>query len=211
LVSARSVRVAELILLFAAAPWAVAAGPTWLVVPAIWLGAGLCSVILLRDPSYPRERWRLLPSRGEIAAVLLRWGAGALLLTVLIAWWRPQALFSFTRQRPALWLIVMAAYPLLSAWPQEIIFRAFFLHRYRQLFTRRTLLLASAVAFAWAHIVMHNGLAIAVCFLGGMMLARTYQRSSSIPLAAFEHGLWGDLLFTVGLGSFFYAGARGMH
>lgn len=42
--------------------------------------------------------------------------------------------------------------------------------------------------------------------IGGILFARTYERSNSLLAACIEHGLWGDLLFTLGLGWCFYTG-----
>jgi hypothetical protein len=43
-------------------------------------------------------------------------------------------------------------------------------------------------------------------FVGGLLFAYTFTRARSLPLVALEHGLWGDWLFTLGLGSYFYGG-----
>ncbi|MHB1155946.1 MAG: hypothetical protein ACYC26_03800 [Phycisphaerales bacterium] len=36
------------------------------------------------------------------------------------------------------------------------------------------------------------------------MFTRTYQRTGSLLLAGIEHALYGDLLFTIGLGHYLY-------
>ena len=160
---------------------------------------------------------RHLPARGpapaavEVGAVFARAAVGLVLLAAAVGWLRPAALFAFPRQRPLFFAVVLVGYPILSAWPQEIVFRVFFLHRYRELGERTPLYLASAIAFAWAHVVMRNALAVGVSLLGGVLFARTYARGRSLPLVALEHAVWGDMLFAVGLGSFFYAGARATH
>jgi hypothetical protein len=52
--------------------------------------------------------------------------------------------------------------------------------------------------------VVHDGAAIAFATLGGLMFAATYERRRSTLLVSIEHGLYGDFIFTVGLGGLFY-------
>ena len=42
--------------------------------------------------------------------------------------------------------------------------------------------------------------------IGGWFFATTYARTRSLWLASFEHALYGQLVFTVGLGQYFYGG-----
>ena len=50
-------------------------------------------------------------------------------------------LFSFPKNNFHLWVIVMFIYPFFSVIPQEIIYRVFFYHRYKKLFSGNLLLL----------------------------------------------------------------------
>jgi len=101
----------------------------------------------------------------------------------------------------------MVAYPVLSVYP--IIFRTFIFHRYTALLrTPRARVIGSAATFAFAHIVLHNAFAIAATAVVGVALATVYERDRSTLGVAIEHALWGCLTFTLGLGAFFYAGAR---
>ena len=43
--------------------------------------------------------------------------------------------------------------------------------------------------------------------VGGYLFARTYARSESTLMVSLEHALWGDFLFTVGLGWYFWGGS----
>ena len=49
-------------------------------------------------------------------------------------------------------------------------------------------------------------LAVALCVIGGWLFADTYSRTRSLWLASAEHALYGCLVFTVGLGRYFYGG-----
>jgi membrane protease YdiL (CAAX protease family) len=119
----------------------------------------------------------------------------------------PGQLFGFPRQRPGIWLLVMALYPLLSAYPQELIFRTFFFRRYESFFGRGAgMVWASALAFAFLHIIYDNVVAVCLSVLGGWLFALTYRRTGSTLAATFEHAIYGCWVFTVGLGRFFYEG-----
>jgi len=64
--------------------------------------------------------------------------------------------------------------PLVSVYPQELLYRAFFLHRYQPLFGRGWgMLLASAMAFGFVHIIFRNSLAVALCVIGGFLFSLT--------------------------------------
>jgi uncharacterized protein len=203
-------RVGELLALFVAGPALLALAPGRVLIPAILAGSLLCLMLLLRDPTFDR---RLL-GRGQVtgralARMLARTAVGWLLLLGLVALVKPEALFGFPRTRPGLWVLVMVAYPLLSALPQELIFRTFFFHRYARLIGgTRARLVVSAVLFGYAHIVLHNLPSVILSTVGGLLFAATYQRTRSTLVAALEHALYGCFVFSVGLGSLFYAGGR---
>jgi membrane protease YdiL (CAAX protease family) len=127
---------------------------------------------------------------------------------LLIAWLiSPETLFIFPRTRPALWVLVMVLYPLLSAYPQELIYRAFFLRRYGSLFkTESQMIWASTLAFAFLHIIFKNPVAVILTIPGGYLLSKTYGKTKSLLVTSIEHAIYGDLVFTIGLGFYFYKG-----
>jgi membrane protease YdiL (CAAX protease family) len=198
----------ELGLLFGIVPALLAAYARALALPFLFLTAWVCLAVLWRDPTFQRdELWRREQLwtwlRGPLALALL---VGTL-LAVGVFLVEPAHLFDLPRDSPWRWLAVMLLYPVLSVVPQELVFRTFFFHRYGRLFGGRWVAMAaSAVAFSWAHIVLANGLAIALTLLGGWMFARTYLRTRSLVATAVEHAAYGCLLFTVGLGRWFVTG-----
>ena len=112
-------------------------------------------------------------------------------------------LFDLPADRPLLWAAVLLTYPL-SVYPQELVFRTFFFARYSLIFPRQDhMILASALSFGWAHIFYGHRLSMVLAFVGGLFFAATYARTRSLRLVFLEHTLYGSLLFTVGLGSFF--------
>lgn len=175
------------------------------------LGTVFITIYLVRSPRFDNHRFF---SRGNIRAFVrgMLWKLPLVALTLLALTWliAPQQLFFFPRQRPLIWLMVMIFYPVFSAFPQEIIYRAFFCHRYRALFPASGLMLVmNAVCFAFVHIAYGNLVGPLLTLPAGFLFARTYTRHRSVLLAAVEHGLYGALVFTVGLGSYFFHGRMG--
>ncbi|MBN1197635.1 MAG: CPBP family intramembrane metalloprotease, partial [Candidatus Aminicenantes bacterium] len=175
------------------------------------LGTVFITMYLVRSPRFDNHRFF---SRENIRTFFrgLLWKLPLVGLTLLAVTWliAPQQLFFFPRQRPLIWLMVMIFYPVFSAFPQEIIYRAFFCHRYRDLFpSSRLLLVMNAVCFAFVHIAYGNLVGPLLTLPAGFLFARTYTRHHSVLLAAVEHGLYGALVFTVGLGSYFFHGRMG--
>jgi hypothetical protein len=202
-------RAVELVAIFGVAPALLALGPRWLASVAIQLGGLLCAVVLARDPTFARgQLLGVAAAREGLRPVLLRtlvvW-SGLLLIAAIFA---RGPLFDFPRNHSRIWLAVMVLYPI-SAYAQEVMFRTFFFHRYRGLFARPgTLVLASGLLFGWAHIVVNNLVALPLAAVAGLLFARTYQRSRSTLLVALEHALYGDFVFSVGLGTLFYSTVR---
>jgi hypothetical protein len=202
-------RAAELVLLFTVGPALLTLGPRWLVSVGILASGLLCTGVLLRDPTFARRDLLggdgVRPGLGIVLRRALLVSVGLLILAVATA---PKSLFAFPRHRTSVWLLVMVLYPL-SAWAQEIVFRTFFFHRYGHLFaTARRRIVASGLIFGWAHVVVNDLAAIPLAAIAGLLFASTYERSRSTLLVSIEHALYGDVVFTVGLGSLFYSSAR---
>jgi membrane protease YdiL (CAAX protease family) len=88
-------------------------------------------------------------------------------------------------------------------------YRTLFFHRYGDLFaTARSRLVASALLFGWAHVLVHNGVAVLLASAGGLLFAQTWSRSRSLLLVGLEHTLYGAFLFSAGLGGMFVNGVR---
>ena len=171
----------------------------------ISIGVGTAT-FLLHDPTFDRGRFlQLAPLRREWLTILGLWLFGAAAMLGFLAWLRPDLLFNLPRQHPGRWAMIMVLYPIISVIPQSLFWRALFFHRYRPLFTTdRALIVASALAFSWMHITMLNAFAMILTLAGGLLFSWRYARTKSIAVTSIEHALWGDLLFTVGLGAYFY-------
>lgn len=177
--------------------------------PALWLWCMFCLAVLLADRSFPRqELWNSRSLHTSWRPILLRFAVLGGLMTLGVWLLMPDRLFDLPRHKPGLWLVIMIFYPLASVYPQEVIFRAFFFHRYAALFKNpAAMILASAVVFGWVHIIFGSWVSVVLTLIGGIMFAATYARSRSVAAASFEHALYGCLVFTIGLNDFFYTGA----
>ena len=180
-----------------------------LVIPALLVFSAVCLFVLLRDKTFPRGRlWGSQSPGSNLKGVLLRFVVGGTALFFLVYAFKGDLLFRFPRERFYLWLVVMVLYPLLSAYPQELIYRTFFFHRYKGLFPGSLLMMVvSGLSFGLVHLFFNNWPAPVFSTLGGVMFARTYAKTGSLLTVAIEHGLWGNLIFTLGLGWYFYAGS----
>jgi membrane protease YdiL (CAAX protease family) len=168
-----------------------------------------CGIILIRDSDFDRQTLRRVQPLGNNLISILRFFLpGALLLGVATMLFLPDKLLAFPRAKPAIWLAIMLLYPLFLAWPQELFFRCFFFQRYRDLFGNpRQMIVANALSFGLAHLFYGNWVAPVLSFFGGLLFAWRYHVSRSLPMVSLEHALWGDFLFTIGVGWYFYSGA----
>ena len=176
----------------------------------LWVGAAAGYYTLKRaNPAFTyRSEWHLSAARAGIRPVMERFFLLAIMLTCFAIVHDTDRLFDFPAHYPQKWLLVMLLYPLLSVWPQEILFRSFLMQRYAPIFTKPVQLAAvSAFAFAYAHIVFNNWVAFVFCLAGGWLFAGTYQRHRSLALACLEHSVYGCFVFTLGLGWYFYGAA----
>lgn len=207
----RVVLLAELLLLCVAMPLSfVYFFPARYLFGALWLVA-LYALFLLHR--YYGMSWRNLwnakaVTRANVKPVLQRFLLAGLMLGGCTAVFEPHRLLGLPLERTQLWLIVMVLYPILSVFPQEVIFRAFFHARYSPLFhTQRMMLSASAMAFGFAHVLFQNWVAILLCTAGGLIFGMTYERTRSLALVWIEHAIYGCFIFTIGLGYYFYHGS----
>ena len=67
----------------------------------------------------------------------------------------------------------------------------------------------SAIIFCFAHIFSVNYVAPILSIFGGYFFAKTYQRTNSLLIVTLEHSLYGNTLFFIGIGWFFWGGSVG--
>ena len=173
--------------------------------PALWTAMLYCLYRLWSDPTFDRRLlWNIGSLRAQIAPILVTFAATAALLGATIYVIQPDLLFNLVRRAPLFWVVVVVLYPVFSVYPQGIIFRSYFLHRFRSLFPGQPwMILTNAAAFAFMHTIFHNSVAVIFSFAGGVLFAWRYCRTRSLFISSVEHALYGCWIFTVGLGQYF--------
>lgn len=205
----RTALLSEFLLLFVTPPLLVVSGllPKTAIMPLLWI-VSLYAYLILRS-----SKVRVLALNVERKAlynVLKRFLLIGSAITVFTLLYQPDIFLSLLKADPWQWLAVMLFYPVFSAFVQELLFRSFFFYRYEKHFKDRPLFLVTlnALIFAYVHIVFGNWIAVVFTFFGGLLFAHTYLKHRSLLLTAIEHSLYGNLLYTLGLGYYFYHGAN---
>ena len=122
-----------------------------------------------------------------------------------VLFYDPTLLFSFPKNNLPLWVTVMFIYPFFSVIPQEIVYRVYFYQRYKKLFSGNLLLLTllNLFFFSFAHIVFNNPHAILITAIASPIFSYLYIKESFLT-CVLVHSLGGQILFTIGLGEYFY-------
>jgi membrane protease YdiL (CAAX protease family) len=196
---------AEWVVLFLALPLVIAIVlPPGSMFPALFAGTAVGLVLLHRTEGFD---WRDL-IRGRIDA-----GTVALFAAVTFAVALGVSLATtgdplrFIRSNPGFFLLVMLFYPILSALPQELMFRALWFRRYGTILPGGWPgIVLNAAVFALAHLMYWSWIVAAMTFAGGLAFAWAYARRGSFPMAVVMHALAGQIVFALGLGMFFYSG-----
>ncbi|MEM7744574.1 MAG: CPBP family intramembrane glutamic endopeptidase [Pseudomonadota bacterium] len=202
----------EFIALFVGVPIAMA---VWfeqiqqhrLLFGVIWLLAFIAMFLLWRTPGFAFSQ---LFSGGILRhwkLILVYWVVTAMVSTAFVFAINPAMFLSFAISNPTFWLLVMVAYPVLSAWPQEIIYRSLFFERYAVLFPGPVMLIVTnGLLFGFGHLFYEHRITIMMTAAGGMIMGWAYWKYRSLPLAWVLHAVAGQIVFTAGLGYYFYSG-----
>ncbi|MFJ4652409.1 CPBP family intramembrane glutamic endopeptidase [Nocardia sp. NPDC088792] len=178
-------------------------------IPILLALAAGATVYLRRSDGFDRQSlWRPKALRPQARSMAVTAVSNGLALTAATALLRREDLFDLPRRNPWLWLAVMVLYPMLSVYPQELVFRSFLFHRYAPVFGDGAgLVAASAAAFGYVHIIFGSWVSVAASGVGGWIFAARYLTSQSLFTASVEHSVYGMLIFSIGLGRYFYHGA----
>jgi len=166
-------------------------------------------VFLVADPAFSMRREL---TRGfsfmTLLSILAVFAVGGGAVAYYVAHVHPDWFLEFPRNRPATYHRIMILYPAMSVVVQELVYRTFFFHRYGALFGRAWWLaiLLNGALFGLGHIVIGTELAVYGTMATGTLFAYRYAVTRSFWAVFIEHTLWGALVFTVGLGRFFFAG-----
>lgn len=173
----------------------------------------IAAFLLLIDPTFRmrKELGRGMGWRNALTIVMI-FLIGGSAAALWIKANHPSWFLEFPANRPDTYMRIMIAYPVFSVAAQELLYRTFFFHRYGPLFGTHVWLIVTlnGLLFGYAHIVMNSAFAIAATALGGLILAARYAASRSFWAVFIEHTLWGWLIFTIGLGRYFFTGVSNL-
>jgi membrane protease YdiL (CAAX protease family) len=199
---------AEFLVVFCALPLA-ASIPSLGVphLPALLAVAAGCALVLLRDGTFDRRRlWDAAGAAAAAPHVGRRIFVALIAVVGIVGMLYPDQLLDLPRERPASWAAFVAVYAGVWVFPQELVYRAYLLHRYRPIFgDGRLAIAASAIAFSFVHVVYLNWPALVLTVPAGALLAITYRRTGSLAACSLEHAAYGIFAFSLGLGRFFSA------
>lgn len=179
------------------------------ILPFLWLIAGYCFYILVIDKNFKRKRLTKVKAvrKKNIKPLLIQFFSISIIFTLILYMMMPAKLFSLIENHPIMWILVILIYPIFSVYPQEIVYRAFFFHRYKKIFRNKELMIIiNSFLFGYLHIIFHNWIAVILTIGGGYLFATLYKKTHSLALLFVSHSLYGCMLFTIGLGEFFYTG-----
>jgi membrane protease YdiL (CAAX protease family) len=129
----------------------------------------------------------------------------ALMIFSLTYLFYQEDLFNLPQLSVKTWLLLILLYPLFSASLQEIIYRVFMFRRYGSLFVKPWMIIvASGIAFSFAHIFYLSPISLVLTLIMGVYLAYLYFKTRSFLLVAIIHSFYGILVFTIGLGEHFW-------
>ncbi len=164
---------------------------------------------LLWDATFKLKRELAIGvSRSALRSIL----AAFLVLGAGVALWAsqqiPHRFLHLPVNAPVVWIMIMIFYPLVSVIPQELVYRTFFFHRYGPLFAdaRWLAIGVNGFLFGFAHIIFGSIVSIVLTAFLGVLLAWRYHATRSFWAVWLEHSLYGCLVFTVGLGQYFFTG-----
>ena len=202
----------EFFLLYVVLPVALLAarrlGGAFPVLPVLWVAAYPAARYLVARHGWgAKELLGFSLTRRQAARLAMRLAAAAAVLAGGILLAAPGRFAELPRTNLRLWALVMVFYPLLSVYPQGILYRGLFYARYARLFrSERGAWLAGSAVFCLAHLVFANGWALALTLAGGLVINRTYRETRSLLVSDLEHAAYGQLVFTTGWGRFLYHG-----
>ena len=198
----RLVLALELLVLFILLPIGLALDfLIWIKVAAVLIGF-IYIVLLLKKSE--RVQFRIkkgVPWKNFWRRMVVNLTAVIIVTTAYVLLRDASALFYVPLHRPGLYIAILFVYTFLSVWPQELIYRTFFFERYGRLFhDKKLMVFLNAVVFSLAHLFFRNTLVLVLTFFGGILFGITYLKYRSTTAVSIEHALYGNWLFTVGMG-----------
>ena len=175
----------------------------WYKIIPLFIIAILFLVLLLKDPEFDRRNLTRF-KKSYLGKSFRR----MLIITILLVWFTwwifPYLFFEYPVENFDSYIITFFLYPIASVFPQEIIYRVYYFHRYEQIIPEKYLLmLSNAFIFGLTHLIYANWVAPVATFLAGWIFIYNYYQTRSLLNVSLEHYYYGLIMFTVGFGYFF--------
>ncbi|MFD2518645.1 CPBP family intramembrane glutamic endopeptidase [Salinimicrobium flavum] len=175
----------------------------WLKIIPLMLIAGTFLLLLLSDPGFDRKvlfRFRKSYAKKSVVRIVI-----ISILLVGFTWWIfPDLFFEYPMKHFGSYVVTFFLYPIASVFPQEIIYRVYYFHRYESLIPEKPLLmLSNAIIFGLTHFIYGNWVAPIATFLVSWIFIYNYYQTKSLLNVSLEHYLYGIIMFTIGFGYFF--------
>lgn len=143
-----------------------------------------------------------LPSKSYILRVLVLSLTLFALGYFIMKYTRPNALFNMPKNQTGLWIMILFIYAFISVFAQELLYRRFFFNRYGRFFKNEKLLFfVNVICFSLCHIFLHTAWVLVATAIGGTLFSYTYIKEKSLFWTCVEHALYGNLIFTLGIGA----------
>jgi uncharacterized protein len=200
--TARLYLIAELLLLFVLLPvlYLLDLIPFHKIIPLLVLFL-YCFIVLWVSKRISIDRFSI---QARWKLIILRFVGINLLIFMWIYFVSALPLWAdFASNRKLFYMLLM--YPILSAFPQELIFREFFFHRYAEIFKNQyVMLVMNVLLFSFAHIYFGSWIVLIFTLAGGLIFALTYSQTRSLLVVTIEHSLYGLVILSTGLSEHFY-------
>ncbi|WP_420584672.1 CPBP family intramembrane glutamic endopeptidase [Ruegeria sp.] len=180
--------------------------PNWMF-PSLFTFTAIGIVLLHYTPGYAwaelRYNWQNWSWREVVVFTIAMTAFCAALVMVM----RPDAAFFLLSNRPEFLIVIWLGYPILSALPQELLFRSLFFRRYHAILPDgRAAYLLNAGLFSLAHLMYWSWIVAIMTFAGGLLFTWAYRKRGSFFYAVLLHAIAGNIIFAAGLGVYFYSG-----
>lgn len=193
---------AEFAVLFVVAPLVMAVLlPPKMMFPALF-AVTIAGLLLLQiTPGYS---WRMLRRNRLVWWALVPMALGP----ILVGLWAVPDPFAFALNSPLFLAMIFLLYPILSALPQELVFRVLFFERYAPILPGGAWpsIILNAALFSLAHLMYWSPLVMVMTFAGGLAFGWAWRIRGSFGTALAMHAVAGNAVFLVGLGLYFYSG-----
>jgi len=175
----------------------------------LWIISLYCLVIHIK---YNRNKIKDIflfkkVNRKNLRLILFRWIVISICLAFFTYHFFPDKFLFLQKNNPNFIWLLFIFYPFFSALPQEFIFCTFFFNRYKNIITPAYIPIMSALFFTFSHFFFINLIAPTLSIFAGLIFAHTYRKTNSLALVTLEHSLYGNTLFYIGLGYYFWGGS----